>query len=85
MSAIVEPIQAQTKSTTTQLDQLQAPVFLALGRYDHIIAPPFSWDTIRPKFHDLTVRIFEKSGHTPQLEEPDAFDAELLEWLNEKV
>ena len=30
---------------------------------------------------DLTIRIFEKSGHTPQLEEPDHFDEELMGWL----
>jgi proline iminopeptidase len=60
------------------------PVFLALGRYDNIVAPHFTWDPVRPKFHDLTVRIFEKSGHTPQLEQPDIFDEELLKWINEK-
>jgi proline iminopeptidase len=66
------------------LDKLSAPVFLALGRYDHIVAPPHSWDPFRPKFHDLTVRIFEESGHTPQLEQPEPFDKELLDWLKEK-
>jgi len=66
------------------LDKLSAPVFLALGRYDNIVAPAYTWDPVRPKFHDLTVRLFEKSGHTPQLEQPDIFDEELLKWLDEK-
>jgi len=39
---------------------------------------------LRPRFHDLTIRIFEKSGHTPQFEEPGVFDEELLKWLREK-
>jgi len=69
---------------TTNLDKLSAPVFLALGRYDNIVAPSYTWDPFRPKFHDLTVRIFEESGHTPQLEQPDSFDKELLDWLEEK-
>jgi proline iminopeptidase len=69
---------------TKNLENLSAPVFLALGRYDNIVAPPYSWDPFRPKFHDLTVRIFEKSGHTPQLEQPEYFDEELLDWLEEK-
>jgi proline iminopeptidase len=62
------------------LDDLKCPVFLALGRYDFIVAPPSSWDPFKTKFKDLTIRIFEKSGHTPQFEEPDLFDEELLAW-----
>ena len=69
---------------TKNLDKLSAPVFLALGRYDNIVAPSYTWDPFRPKFHDLTVRIFEESGHTPQLEQPESFDKELLDWLEEK-
>jgi proline iminopeptidase len=69
---------------TQNLDKLSAPVFLALGRYDNIVAPAYTWDPFRPKFQDLTIRIFEKSGHTPQLEQPDLFDEELLKWLKEK-
>lgn len=57
------------------------PVFLGLGRYDYW-NPPYLWEAIRPHFKDLTVRVFEKSGHTPQFEEPELFDQELLQWLN---
>jgi len=66
---------------TINLDRLKAPVFIALGRYDNIVAPPFTWDPLRSKFQDLTIRIFEKSGHTPQMEQPESFDEELLRWL----
>lgn len=67
---------------TRDLAALDRPVFLALGRYDFIVAPPSSWDRLRPHFRDLTVRVFERSGHTPQYEEPELFDAELLRWLD---
>ena len=63
------------------LDRLDVPVFLALGRYDYLVAPYATWDAYRSRFKDLTVRVFEKSGHTPQLEESALFDAELLQWL----
>jgi proline iminopeptidase len=66
---------------TKGLDTLDRPVFLALGRYDFLVAPPSSWDRVRPKFRDLTVRVFERSGHTPQHDEAALFDAELLGWL----
>ncbi|MBZ0286062.1 MAG: alpha/beta hydrolase [Anaerolineae bacterium] len=65
------------------LDRLTMPVFLGLGRYDYW-NPPHLWEAVRDRFADLRIRVFEKSGHTPQLEEPDRFDAELLGWLAEK-
>lgn len=66
---------------TKGLQDFNKPVFLALGRYDYLVAPPSSWDAIRPKFHHLSIRVFEKSGHTPQLEEAALFDRELLKFL----
>jgi proline iminopeptidase len=63
------------------LDQFDAPVFLGLGRYDYLVAPYATWAPYRDSFKDLTVRVFERSGHTPQLEESELFDAELLKWL----
>lgn len=56
------------------------PVFLALGRYDYW-NPPYLWNAVRMLFSDLTIKVFEKSGHTPQLEQPKDFNRELLNWL----
>lgn len=66
---------------TQNLEGFHTPVFLALGRFDFIVAPPSSWDSIRSKFQNLTIRIFERSGHSPQYEEAPLFDQELLNWL----
>lgn len=63
------------------LENFKLPVFLALGRFDYIIAPPSSWDFLRPKFKNLNLRIFERSGHSPQMEEPEIFDREILAWF----
>jgi len=55
------------------------PTFVAMGKYDYV-DPYTLWkgfDDIR----GLTVKVFDKSGHTPQLEESDLFDRELLKWL----
>lgn len=65
---------------TRNLETFDKPVFLALGRYDFIVAPPSSWDSLKPKFKNLTLHIFEKSGHSPQFEEPGAFDKALFEF-----
>jgi proline iminopeptidase len=64
------------------LHRLAAPVFLALGRHDYNFAePPACWDALRPHFKDLTVHVFENSGHTPQYEEAGEFSRVLLDWL----
>ena len=63
------------------LESFDLPVLLAYGRFEFLVAPAHSWDPFRPKFKNLTVRIFEKSAHSPQYEEAELFDAELLKWL----
>ncbi len=66
--------------TARVVRNIKCPVFLALGRFDYF-NPPHLWEKYRENFSDLTIRIFEKSSHTPQLEEPDNFDRELMEWF----
>lgn len=65
------------------LESFNRPVLITYGRFEFLVAPVHSWDSLRPKFKNLTVRIFEKSAHSPQYEESDLFDAELLKWLKE--
>jgi len=69
---------------TQALKAINCPIFLALGRYDYF-NPPHLWEKYREHASDLTIRIFEKSGHTPQLEEPHNFNQELTKWLNNKI
>jgi proline iminopeptidase len=65
---------------TESLPSLKAPVFLALGRYDYVV-PYTLWDGVKDKFPNLSYNLFEKSGHTPQLEEQELFDQKLLDWI----
>lgn len=67
---------------TKGLDKLDKPVFLALGRYDFIVAPPESWDPLRSKFKNLSISVFEHSGHSPFYEESELFDTQFLDWLS---
>ena len=66
---------------TRGLEQLDMPVFLALGRFDYQVAPYDAWQSRRSAFRDLTFRVFDRSGHSPHQEESAAFDEELLHWL----
>jgi proline iminopeptidase len=62
------------------LDQLKAPVFIAMGRYDYAV-PYNSWDDVKDKFKSFSHNVFEKSGHYPMLEEPELFDKKLIDWI----
>lgn len=68
---------------TQGLNELDRPVFLALGRYDFLVTPPSSWNPLKLHFKKLTLHVFEMSGHTPQYEEADLFDSELLKWMRD--
>ena len=67
------------------LESFDLPVFIGLGRHDYILPPPSDWDRILPLFQNVEMHIFEKSGHTPQFEEPELFDAILLNWLRVNI
>lgn len=82
---IVDRIWGQLLPRLDALDKIEAlevPTFLALGRYDYW-NPPHLWERVRNRFRSLRIRVFERSGHTPQLEQSEAFDRELLNWLME--
>lgn len=62
-----------------EVPPLDVPVLLTLGRYDYV-APYALWDEPRQRLSSLTDRLYERSGHTPPYEEPEAFTADLLAW-----
>ncbi|NBX77915.1 alpha/beta hydrolase, partial [bacterium] len=65
------------------IKNLSMPVLVLLGRYDYW-NPPFLWENVRDEFIDITIRVFEKSAHTPQLEQSEDFIRELKNWLEKK-
>jgi len=62
------------------LSDLKPPVLVIVGRYDYVV-PHFLWDGVKDAFPNLTYHLFEESGHTPQLEQPELFDRTLLDWI----
>ena len=60
--------------------RVPVPTFVALGKYDYAI-PVQLWKDVR-NIPSLSIQVFEKSGHTPQLEECEKFNAQLMKWLN---
>ena len=63
--------------------RIEAPVLIALGTRDYLIAPPESWEFFLPAFRKVAISMFAQSGHTPPFEEPDAFADRLLAFLSE--
>lgn len=70
---------------TQRLENFNIPIAVMLGKYDGLIAPPVSWDAVKDKFKQLKIYVFDKSGHTPQLEEPDVFSEYLLSFCAGKI
>jgi proline iminopeptidase len=64
--------------------QITVPVLLILGRYDYVV-PYTLWEGQQATLPQLTYHLFDKSGHTPQLEEPDHFDQVLIEWVRRHI
>ncbi|MAT56599.1 MAG: alpha/beta hydrolase [Ignavibacteriae bacterium] len=67
---------------TKNLDKVKQPVLLILGHFDYLVPPFYLWESVRDKFNNLTVKIFNRSGHTPHYEEQDLFNKVLTDWLN---
>jgi len=56
-----------------------APIYVAIGRHDYQV-PYTTWDEHRRGIGNLTLVLFEQSGHIPHWEEPERFAAELARW-----
>jgi len=59
---------------------ITVPVLVVHGRYDYFAAYTL-WEEQRHKLPRHTYVLFERSGHTPPLEEPERFDETLLAWI----
>ena len=59
---------------------LDMPVAVLHGRWDAVIAPAASW-AIHRAIPGSRLRIFERSGHSPFVEEPQEFAAEFHRFL----
>jgi proline iminopeptidase len=63
---------------------IPTPVLVCMGKYDYVI-PHTLWESKYVSIPDFTFVLFDKSGHTPQLEESELFDQRLIKWLTDKV
>ena len=64
----------------TDARPLRSPILLAHGRFDYTV-PYTLWNGIAEKLPNATLRIFERSGHHPFVEEPEPFSAAVSDWI----
>jgi len=65
---------------TKEPESLRVPIFLAHGRCDYVV-PHVLWKGVVEKLPRATFHLFEKSGHQPFFEEPEAFTRAVVEWM----
>jgi len=56
------------------------PLLVAHGRFDYVV-PHFLWQDLVGTIPGAALRIFERSGHQPFCEEPDAFATIVGDWM----
>ncbi|HVH65423.1 MAG TPA: alpha/beta fold hydrolase [Candidatus Acidoferrum sp.] len=67
-----------------RLQELRMPTLLIWGRHDHIF-PAAHAKAALEKLPNGRAEIFDDSGHTPQMEEPERFNRLVLDFLAEPV
>jgi len=66
------------------LGQAGVPVLLAHGRHDYVAPVGFA-EELAAGHPGTTLRIFERSGHQPFVEEPEVFVTAIVEWLDHSL
>ena len=64
----------------TDAQSAHTPLLLLHGRYDYTV-PCSLWSGIAEQLPTATLRIFERSGHHPFFEEPQAFTRAVADWM----
>ncbi len=79
--AAVEAARSNALSRTLdRLGEIHVPMLIIQGRHDRARTPEHG-AAMRDRIPGSRLEILERSGHTPQLEEPDAFHALALPFL----
>ncbi len=71
-----------TYPTRDVLAEIVQPLLICMGRHDHLVAPTETWLPLLPEGNTPRLALFERSAHTPQLEEAELFDTVLLDFLS---
>jgi len=79
LEANVAFIRSGGYSLSKRISELRPDVLVLWGRHDEILSPSYA-ERFAEVLPDSTLRYLERSGHSPQLEEPDAMADIILDW-----
>lgn len=80
-AAAVEAARSNARSRTLErLGEVRVPTLIVQGRHDRARTPEHGAE-MRDQIADAQLVILEESGHSPQLEQPDAFHDIALPFL----
>jgi 3-oxoadipate enol-lactonase len=71
---------SERRDYTPYLPQISVPTLIVVGREDEF-TPVSMAEFMRDRIPDAEMVVIEESGHMPNLEQPDVFNSELLEFL----
>ncbi len=72
---------ANRSETCSTLKKISVPTLIICGKEDGL-TPPVRSQEMHEKIKDSTLRIIENAGHVSNLEQPEAFNKHLREFLN---
>ncbi|WP_342363896.1 alpha/beta hydrolase [Terrarubrum flagellatum] len=67
-----------------RLGVIKCPTLVVVGRHDPV-TPVWCSEAIVARIPQARFRVFENSGHSPPIEEPEAFQAEVREFLKDSI
>lgn len=70
-------------SVLSRLHKIEKPVLVVTGRRDHVISPRHAQEVAR-RLQKGQLKILEKSGHYPHIEEPEAFRHLIYEFVEQE-
>jgi proline iminopeptidase len=69
-----------TYDILARLPEISCPVLVTVGRDDWIV-PVAESEAIAERIPDALLVVFERSGHSPQIEEPELFRSVMRDFL----
>jgi len=80
-AAAIEAARSNARSRTLErLSEIHVPTLIIQGRYDRVRTPEHGAE-MRDRILGARLEVLESSGHTPHLEEPEAFHRIALPFL----
>ena len=68
-----------------RLEELDVPTLVIAGKHDTMIPPEPAAFLVFERIPDAELYLFERSGHHPHTEQPQAFVTAVAEWMAELV